>query len=169
MQARSQAIRAALDLWRESPIFGIGYPNFGIITLQRGYFVQIDDKWRPAPHNTFFGILSQAGLIALSGYLLMLLGMVREVLTRYRQLREGVEGRLSGLWRSAVGVGTTASAASGWAVVALASLAAYVVMILTIDADPAQFSNIVFYTLMGSLLGYMAHTHAEHPRPEEEG
>lgn len=165
VQARSQAIRAALDLWRESPIFGIGYPNFGIITLQRGYFVQIDDKWRPAPHNTFFGILSQAGLIALTGYVLMLVGMAREVATRYRQLRENVEERISGLWRSTLGIGTNAKAESGWAVVALSSLAAYVIMILTIDADPAQFSNIVFYTLMGSLLGYMAHTHATHPHP----
>ncbi len=168
VNARAQAMRAALDLWRESPIFGIGYPNFGTITLQRGYFVQIDDKWRPAPHNTFFGILSQAGLIAFAGFITMLAGMVREIVTRYRQLREGVERRMTGLWRSTLGIGTTARAESGRAVVALASLVAYVIMILTVDADPAQFSNIVFYTLMGSILGYMAHTHARHAQVAEE-
>ena len=166
IDARARAIQAALDLWRESPLFGIGYPNFGIITLQRGYFVQIDDKWLPAPHNTFFGILSQAGLIAFSGLILMLASMAREIVTRYRQLREGVEGRLSGLWSSTLGIGTTAEAESGWAVVALASLLAYVVMILTVDADPAQFSNMVFYTLMGSILGFMAHTHARYLQQE---
>ena len=166
IDARARAIQAALDLWRESPIFGIGYPNFGLITLQRGYFVQIDDKWLPAPHNTFFGILSQAGLIAFSGLVLMLGSMAREIVTRYRQLREGVEGRLTGLWSSTLGIDTTPEAESGWAVVALAALVAYVVMILTVDADPAQFSNMVFYTLMGSILGYMAHTHARHPRQE---
>ncbi len=166
IDARARAIQAALDLWRESPIFGIGYPNFGLITLQRGYFVQIDDKWLPAPHNTFFGILSQAGLIAFSGLVLMLGSMAREIVTRYRQLREDVEGRLTGLWSSTLGIDTTPEAESGWAVVALAALVAYVVMILTVDADPAQFSNMVFYTLMGSILGYMAHTHARHPRQE---
>ncbi len=165
---RAKAIEAAWTLWRESPIFGIGYPNYGIVTLQRGIFEKIDDKWIPSPHNTFMGILSQAGLIAFGGYVLMLIGMAREAIIRYRQLREGVEKRFSGLWQSALGVGTTAEAKSGWAVVALASLLAYVIMILTIDADPAQFSNIVFYTLMGSILGYMAHTHAHHPMDAKE-
>ncbi len=165
---RATAIRAAWTLWKESPIFGIGYPNYGIVTLQRGFFEKIDDKWIPSPHNTFMGILSQAGLIAFSGYTLMLLGMAREAVMRYRQLREEVEGRISGLWQSTLGMGTTAKAESGWAIVALASLLAYIIMILTIDADPAHFSNIVFYTLMGSILGYMAHTHARHPASPEK-
>ncbi len=165
VEARVRTADVALQLWRESPIFGIGYPNYGPITLQRGYFVQIDDKWLPAPHNTFFGILSQAGLIAFSGYVLMLLGMAREIVSRYRHLRQGVERKVSGLWRSTVGLDTSPHAESGWAVVALAALVAYVTIISTIDADPAQFSNLVFYTLIGSILGYMAHTHARHPVP----
>jgi len=167
VNSRAQAIRAAIDMWKRSPLFGIGYPNYGILALREGYFVQIDDKWRPAPHNTFFGILSQAGLIALSGYVLMLVGMARELVTRYRQLRQEVEGRVHGLWRSTLGIGTSPHAISGWAIVGLDILLVYVFIMTTIDADPAQFSNMVFYTLIGSILGYMAHTHA-HPTLQKE-
>ncbi len=168
VNSRAQAIRAAVDMWRRSPLFGIGYPNYGILALREGYFVQIDDKWRPAPHNTFFGILSQAGIIALSGYVLMLLGMAREIVTRYRQLRREVEGRVRGLWRSTVGIDTSPHAISGWAVVGLDVLLVYTFIMTTIDADPAQFTNLVFYTLIGGILGYMAHTYAHAHSPMEE-
>ncbi len=169
VMSRAQAIRAALDMWKRSPLFGIGYPNYGILALREGYFVQIDDKWRPAPHNTFFGILAQAGLIALSGYVLMLFGMAREIITRYRQLRREVEGRVRGLWRSTLGIGTDPHAVSGWAIVGMDVLLVYTFIMTTIDADPAQFSNMVFYTLIGSILGYMAHTHARAAFSEGEG
>ncbi len=161
VEARARTADVALQLWRESPLFGIGYPNYGPITLQRGYFVQIDDKWMPAPHNTFFGILSQAGLIALTGYVLMWVGIGREIAMRYRQLREEVEGRTAGLWRSTLGLDADPDAASGWAVVALAMTLGYLTIIVTIDADPAQYSNIVFYSLLGGILGYMAHAHRD--------
>ncbi len=160
LTARVRTTDIALQLWRESPLWGIGYPNYGPITLQRGYFEKYDDKWMPLPHNTFVGILAQAGVFALGGYVLMLVGMIREMTTRYRQLWREVEGRSEGLWRSTLGLNTHRDASSGWAVVALAALVGYVTIIATIDADPAQYSNIVFYTLMGSILGYMAHTHA---------
>lgn len=159
LEARVRTTDVALQLWRESPWWGIGYPNYGPIALQRGYFVKYDDKWIPVPHNTFVGILAQAGVFALAGYVGMLLGMVRELTRRYGQLWREVEGRRAGLWRSTLGVGTHRDAVSGWAVVALAVLVGYITIISTIDADPAQYSNLIFYTLMGSILGFMAHTH----------
>ena len=161
VESRGKTVDVAIRLWKENPLFGIGYPNYGLITLQRGYFVQIDDKWLPAPHNTFFGILSQAGALAFTGYVLMILGVFRELMSRYRQ---GVRSRVR-----ALALPEEPTDASEWAYVGFTALVAYLTIIATIDADPAQFSNIVFYTLLGAILGYLSRWVRLHSPREREG
>ncbi len=154
LEARSKTIEVAWRLWKESPIFGIGYPNYGIIALRRGYLHRIDDKWTPTPHNTFLGILSQGGLIAFVGYLVMLVALAREG-WRYFRTWTGRGRRQIRVWGEYPGY-------LAWAT--LVSLFAYVLIISTIDADPAYYSNMVLYTLLGTVYGYLGRVTG---RPEE--
>ncbi len=169
VESRGKTVDVAIRLWKESPLFGIGYPNYGLITLRRGYFVQIDDKWLPAPHNTFFGILSQAGLIGFAGYMLLMFGLFRELFTRYRfWLRARTRETFARWWQLVTRTPERAQAAE-WAFVGTISLLAYITIIVTIDADPAQFSNIVFYTLLGAILGYLSRWARLHSTGGREG
>ncbi|NPA90800.1 MAG: O-antigen ligase family protein [Chloroflexi bacterium] len=149
VEARTRSMEVAWQFWKESPIFGIGYPNYGILALQRGYLRRIDDKWIPTPHNTFLGILSQAGILALVGYGIMLWNIGRELLGYFRR------------WRTRT-TPAVHRAYLAWAT--FSSFIAYLTIISTIDADPAQYSNMVFYTLLGGVLGYLAR---ESVRPGE--
>ena len=145
LESRGKTIEVAWRLWKESPIFGIGYPNYGVIALQRGYLHRIDDKWTPTPHNTFLGILSQGGLIAFLGYTVMIAAIAREAWTYFRTWM-GEEGNPR-VWGEHPGY-------LAWA--AFVAFIAYMLIIATIDADPAYYSNMVFYALLGTAFGYLA-------------
>jgi len=138
---RLQTLQIALDLWRSDWLFGIGYANFGPISIQRGYWPDLHHFWIPTPHNSFISIGAEAGLITLVPYVLIFVLMFAESVRLYRICRRrGLEPErllMVGFW---------------------GLLLAYVAPTGTFDNSMTGFSNQFFAVAAGSMLGMVQQT-----------
>jgi O-antigen ligase len=70
-----------LPEWAESPVLGRGTGSFAVL-LERRTGIP-----REAPHNDYFGLLVETGLVGLGAYLLLQLSILAAALTRWRLAR----------------------------------------------------------------------------------
>ncbi len=130
----------ALDLVRRmvarDPLFGIGYGNFGRVANamyawdpDRSIYVEA------SPHNSFLYILASGGLVALLPYVGLFVAIAGEgwrLFRHTRRLRCGQPALLVTLW---------------------AAEAAYVIAAATFDIPNAQFTNMLFFLVVGITIG----------------
>jgi O-antigen ligase len=134
---RLTAWRIAWDIFRRSPIVGVGYGQFGLVAAQEfGWnpFSRLSDM--PSPHNSFFDVAVQGGLLAIVPYRAIFAGLAWQGLRAWvrssRRTASGVRDTVATLW---------------------ATLLAYVLIIATFDILNSQYANILFFTVMGTLVG----------------
>jgi O-antigen ligase len=141
-------LEVSLKLIRDHPLFGVGAGNFAY------YFLQYGGHWEtlaydlPSPHNTYVLVLSTMGLVSLVPYVLIYLSMfltVAAALVRSRR-DERVD---RALLVSSLGV-----------------LAVYVVSAAAVDLYVNVFTSLVFFLIMGTMLGYVSHLQSSQP-PQE--
>lgn len=135
---RVQALTVGLQIAARAPLFGLGLDNYSDAAIAAG--------WRPisaiglpavAAHNLFIYVLTSAGLIALLPLLTLF------ALIGWRAFQ---------LWRRR----RTSSAAlpdPDWLAAALGTWAGYLLFANTIDALGAQLANMLFFLIMGAVLG----------------
>jgi hypothetical protein len=133
---RLTAWRIAWDIFRQSPLLGIGYDNFGqAAESQFGW-----DPHRqalltllPATHNSFLYLLVSGGLLALIPYLGIFAALGFRGLSYWRILPQHRE-LIAILW---------------------AMMISYLVMSGTFDAVNAQFASLLLFMITGAILGYL--------------
>ncbi len=134
---RGKAFDVGWGYFLSSPIWGIGYNNFGTRAIAEGVWYQYAPKWVPMPHNTYLDILLSAGVIGFAPLLLFMVSFWQKMVTGYRWFCRHLPGDRQ-LWG-----------------IMIASSAAYYVVIATLDAGPDQFGNMVYFYLMGVLWAYL--------------
>lgn len=149
---RLQAWQIAWEIFRGSPLLGIGYDNFGRTAVAQfgwnPHAVRMVANV-PAVHNTYLYILVSGGLVALLPYL----GIFLALALRYRHFwrrQEQSPAPPSG-WSPRRGenpLETRDLVATLWA-----TTLSYLVIIGTFDAFNAQFANMLFFLIVGTLLG----------------
>jgi glycosyltransferase involved in cell wall biosynthesis/O-antigen ligase len=154
---RLQAWQIAWEIFRGSPLLGIGYDNFGRTAVAQfgwnPHAVRMVANV-PAVHNTYLYTLVSGGLVALLPYLGIFLALAlryRQFWRRREQSRSPRRGKNPAETRDLV--------ATLWA-----TLLSYTVIIGTFDAFNAQFANILFFLIVGTLLGNLER--AEFPQGE---
>jgi O-antigen ligase len=140
---RFTAWSIAWELFKTSPVLGIGWGQFGQIAAERfGWNPHVELKDLPSPHNTYLSLLTAGGLLALLPYLALLISWF-VIGLRY--------------WRR--GIGREAVAAL-WA-----TIVSFAAIIGSFDALNAQFANIVFFLIVGALVGHLEETAAAEASP----
>jgi len=137
------SIRFRLDLLavsrmliQDHPVFGVGMGNFSY------YFLEYGGHWEtlafdlPTPHNTFVLVLSTMGLAAFVPFALIFLTMFSRLFKALMLPRRLNLDRA--LLVSGLGV-----------------LAVYVVSAAAVDLYVSVFTSLVFYLIMGMILGYL--------------
>jgi hypothetical protein len=137
---RFDAWRLALQIFRTSPLLGVGYGNYGLVAVRQfGWNPYSSDALvYPSPHNSYLDVLTQGGLlaflpfVAVFGFLLL---------------------RSFSLWRDAAASGRATVGEFG--AILLATLVSYLAMIGTFDAINSQYANIVLFFIVGILVAQM--------------
>ncbi len=132
LEYRFEALSQALNIIRLSPITGMGYDNFGHVAKTLGWN---PDYFRfrgqsPAPHNSYVFVTVSGGVLAL----LPFLGVFATLVWRGRYF-----------WRRRVGRDLVA--------VLWGMMLGYVGAIATFDILSAQYVNMLFYLIIGAVLG----------------
>ena len=144
---RLQAWQIAWEIFRSSPLLGIGYDNFGRTAVAQfgwnPHAVRMVANV-PAVHNTYLYTLVSGGLIALLPYL----GIFLTLALRFRQFWRQHE-RPSEITAG----GKTSTETRDMVATLWATLLGYLVIIGTFDAFNAQFANMLFFLIVGTLLG----------------
>ncbi len=132
LEYRFEALNEALNIIRLSPITGMGYDNFGHVAKTLGwnpdYFRLRGES--PAPHNTYVYVMVSGGALAL----LPFLGIFATLVWRGRYF-----------WRRRIG--------RDLVVVLWGMVLGYVGAIATFDIPSAQYVNMLFYLIIGVVLG----------------
>ena len=135
---RLTALNLALNMVRQSPLVGVGYENYGPIAIRQfGWDPHGLESRMPSTHNTFIYVLVSAGVLAFLPFLWLYIGLAAR---GYHYWRRNLAPQGRPTQRSLVAV--------LWA-----TLAAYLAVIGTFDAINAQFTSIVFFVIVGALLG----------------
>jgi hypothetical protein len=144
---RLRALEIALAMVRESPLLGVGFDNFGTQAIrQYGWDPHAGiGTTMPSTHNSFVYVLVSGGLLAFLPFLAIFIGLARRGFTFWR-LPTDAERRRSNRELAAV----------LWA-----TLAAYVAAIATFDVFNAQYTNLIFFVIMGTLLGNLEQANGE--------
>ena len=135
---RLTAWRIAWEIFRSSPVLGVGYGQFGVVAAQQfGWnpFVRLADM--PSPHNSYLDVLVQGGLLAALPYFAVFAGLAWNGWLYWTRVESGER---AGEHRELV--------ATLWA-----TLLGYTVTIGTFDVLNSQFANILFFLIMGALSG----------------
>jgi len=144
---RLRALEIALAMVRQSPLLGIGFDNFGTqATGQYGWDPHPGIRvTMPSTHNSFVYVLVSGGLLAFVPYLAIFAGLAR---------------RGYAFWRlpthSDRQVTNHELVAVLWA-----TLAAYLGAIAAFDVFNAQYTNLVFFVIVGTLLGNLEQANGE--------
>jgi hypothetical protein len=144
---RLRALEIALAMVRQSPLLGIGFDNFGTQAIgQYGWDPHPGIRvTMPSTHNSFVYVLVSGGLLAFVPYLAIFAGLARRGYAFWRlpthsDRRETNHELVAVLW---------------------ATLAAYLGAIITFDVVNAQYTNLVFFVIMGTLLGTLEQANGE--------
>lgn len=135
---RLKSMEIALDILKRSPLLGVGYHNFGEIAAgEYGWNPHNAGKFGdlPVPHNSYLYVLVSGGILALIPYLGIFAALAWRGLAYFRR----PESR-------------------DLAAVLLATVISYAAMIATYDVLNAQFTNIVFFVIVGAVLGRLEET-----------
>lgn len=121
---------------RDHLLFGVGLNNFAYYYITYGGYWSTIAPVAPTPHNTYLLVLTTMGLVSFIPYVLIFLSMFLEMGGTLRRARkEPID---------------TALLVSGWAVIA-----AYTVSAAVIDIYVSTFTTLVFFCIIGMILGYV--------------
>ncbi|MDH7485893.1 MAG: O-antigen ligase family protein [Anaerolineae bacterium] len=133
---RLRAARAVLQLVASQPLVGVGFNNFAPLSLSRELITKhTPNWWLPTPHNSYLDVLLAAGLLGLLPFLAIFVAILWESGRLYRRAASdpGVDRSLIvALW---------------------GAFLAFVVSIATFDIVAAPFCALVFYLIVGAILG----------------
>ncbi len=137
IEYRATMLDVSKRLLRDHLLLGVGFENFAYYYLYYGGPWSILARALPSPHNAFLLVLTTMGLIAFVPYLLIFISMFGEILVWLRRSRvhAGVDRALL---------------VAGWAVIAV-----YVVSAAFVDLYYSAFISIMFFFIMGTILGYL--------------
>lgn len=128
---RFTAWQIAWELFKSSPVLGIGWNQFGrAAATQFGWNPHIKLSDLPSPHNTYLNVLVTGGVLGLLPYLGVLISII---LAGWRY------------WRRRIGRETVA--------VLWATTLAYMAIIASFDAFNAQYANMLYFLIIGTLVG----------------
>ena len=154
---RLNNVNVALTLWRQSPVFGIGYGSFGLTALDQGLLPRIA-KYVPAPHNSYLFVLTSGGLLALVPYLLSFAIIAFDLWRFGRRLRRAVRpssprSQSSRSPRDDPEVrARRGMVIGGWAILLI-----MVSTSLTYDVATGTLTSLMFYFFMGAVYGVAEH------------
>ena len=133
---RLRAAGAVLQLVASRPLFGVGFNNFAVLSLAQELITKhTSNWWLPTPHNSYLDVLLSAGLLGLLPFLALFASLVWESGRLYRRARSD-----PAVDRSLI--------VALWSV-----LLAFAVSIATFDIVAAPFCALVFYLIVGAVLG----------------
>jgi O-antigen ligase len=127
---------------RANPLFGVGFESFSTYYIQYGGHWELMAWDDPMPHNTYVFILATMGLAAFVPYLLVFLSLLAEtgvMMRSYWRKRGADHALLVSVW---------------------SAVAAYMTSAAFIDIYPNAFTSLVFFFIMGSVVGYVSQLHA---------
>ncbi len=133
---------------RDNLLFGVGLGNFAY------YFFEYGGHWEtlaydlPSPHNTFVLVLTTMGLASLVPYVLIFLSMFLKIVMALRR----------SMWDERVD--------SALLVAGLAVIAVYTVSAAAVDLYVNVFTSLVFFLIMGTILGYASRLPPSKPHAE---
>ncbi len=140
---RINLIYEAVDIFVENPLFGCGFMNFSEVALQYrrprdvpffGY-IDIGVGGEAVLHNIFVTIFAEQGLSGLIPYLLVYFFVWRASVRAYREMpREGLISR-------------------DWVVCSWCAMAGYMVNGMFIEVRYFEYINVLFFFLMGTMVG----------------
>ncbi len=140
---RLNNVTVALTLWRQAPIFGIGYGSFGLVALDQGLLPRIA-KYIPAPHNSYLFVLTSGGLLALVPYLLSFAVIAFDLWRFGRRTLPDDAGAARRAARHMI--------AGGWAMLLI-----MVSTSLTYDVATGALTSLMFYFFIGAVYGVVEH------------
>lgn len=141
IEDRLNNVNVALTLWRQNPLFGIGYNSFGLAALDQGLLPRIA-KYVPAPHNSYLFVLTSGGLLALIPYLLSFAVIAFDLWRLGRRIPPD----------SAHGRSAQRLIAGGWA-----ALLIMVSTSLTYDVATGTLTSLMFYFFTGAIYAQAEH------------
>ena len=154
---RLNNVNVALTLWRQSPVFGIGYGSFGLTALDQGLLPRIA-KYVPAPHNSYLFVLTSGGLLALVPYLLSFAVIAFDLWRFGRRLRRAVRpSSPRSQSNRAPRDDPEVRARRGMVIGGWAILLIMVSTSLTYDVATGTLTSLMFYFFMGAVYGVAEH------------
>jgi len=135
-------IEASERIFTTHPIFGVGLENFAY------YFLLYGGHWEtlaydtPMPHNSYLLVLTTMGLAGAIPYVLVFLSMAWGILSVLARRRKGVK------------------ADGALLVTGLAVIVVYCVSATVIDLFVSSFTSLVFFAIMGTIMGYVSSVNA---------
>lgn len=137
---RLRALDAVLTLVQRNPLFGIGFGNFSILSLREGLITSYTTNyWIPTTHNSYLDVLASAGLTGLVPFLAIFALVAWKSWHLFRKARQ--DARID---RSLI-------------VALWAAFLAFCVTIATLDLAAAPFCAMVFWLIVGGVLGSQSH------------
>jgi len=134
---RLDAWKVGWQIFRRSPLIGLGFDSFAQAAINEGFTPQISSNPLPVilPHNLYVYIAVSAGLLAL----LPFISIFALVLWRARQL-----------WRQQIG---PMPVDRDLLAVLISTVVGYVLIIGTYDAMGAQLGSLLLFFIIGTILG----------------
>jgi O-antigen ligase len=146
---RLNAMNVGLQLVSSQPLFGIGFGSFSTLVLNQELIPRASQNyWVPTTHNTYVDILVSSGLSGLVPYVATFLAIAWQSWRLHRR------GRLDPAIDRSLLVAL-------WCVVLV-----FVVTTATLDVVAAPFCNLVFWLIVGAVLGSQSWPAARRGRVE---
>ena len=79
---------SAVNIWKESPIIGVGLKNYRIRCNTNDYddFIKKNQLCSTHPHNFYFEILVEGGLIGIIMFLVFFFFLIKKILLNYKKI-----------------------------------------------------------------------------------
>ncbi len=138
---RLNNVDAAITLWQQQPLFGLGYGSFGYAAMDQGLLPRLPN-FVPAPHNAYLFVLTSGGLLAGIPYvaILLLIGFDLWRFERFRRRTSAPGTQAAAVWR-----GTLAAAMAVLVIQATTSA--------TYDAALGTLTSLLFFLIIGTAYG----------------
>ena len=141
IEYRMTAWEIAWDLFVRSPITGAGFETFGATAAAEfGWSPHTKLGYSPTPHNSYLYVLASGGLLAFVPYLAIFLSLAWRGRTFWK--RAANRDLVATLW---------------------ATMACYLLINGTIDALSAHYTNVLFFLILGALVGRLEESQSEVP------